>query len=118
MLPLQVGGIDAWAAVHAPAYALSPVFEAGHGPVISVPGIIPASSRQRSCITVAQREAPSGCGQRALRVARVYGIMNTASSQRHSKDLLATPGVVIISHSSRSKVDPVVGRGCWKLPKD
>ena len=58
MLPLQVGGIDAWAAVHAPAYALSPVFEAGHGPIISVPGIVQARSPQRSCIIVAQRGGP------------------------------------------------------------
>ena len=38
--PAQVGGIDAWAVVHAPAYVLSPLWDARRGENITVPGII------------------------------------------------------------------------------
>ena len=37
---LQVGGIDAWAVVHAPAFVLAPLFNTPPNPVITVPGII------------------------------------------------------------------------------
>ena len=40
MQSVQVGGIDAWAVVHAPAYVLAPLWDARRGDVISVPGVI------------------------------------------------------------------------------
>ena len=43
--PAQVGGIDAWAVVHAPAYVLAPLWDVRRGDVINVPGVIQVCSQ-------------------------------------------------------------------------